>query len=117
MRIGEIRFFTNMDKRCKPNLHFLKFLVLNNRNDMRLSMLQLASPEQLRCVLEVIANVLYGNIRIPPETLRKLKKHKQFLVKLWRGRDSLKRKRVTLKENYKIIRKVLDSAKPFFSSL
>ena len=105
-----------METRCLSNLPYIHLLVFNRNRKQRTALIETASAEQIRCVLEIIANLLYGNIRVPKETLQKFKRHRDALVKLWHGRESLQEKKKFLLVHHNLLFSLLNLSRPFFEN-
>ena len=102
-----------MDHRCSKHLYFLKFLVFNAQEGQRQISLEFASKEQIKCVIEVIGNILVGNIKIEDEAKESLKPHKQNLILLWKSDLDLEEKRQILVNETELLNLCFLAAEPF----
>lgn len=103
-----------MFKRLTSNLHFINLLLDTDIKKIQKKVLiETTTTEQLKTILEIVGNVLYGNIPISDVSKRKLRKHKTLLQTLWHDRSTLSKKRKYVLRHYSAINNVVQSARTF----
>lgn len=75
---------------------FLELLARSKNAKRRKLLANWADKEDILAVSECAANTLSGNVHLKPETLRRLKRHKNALRSLARKNTSLREKRRTI---------------------
>ena len=83
-------------KRIKENKELLKIISKCSKAKDRKVLLQKGSDEFIKSILEIVLNIVKGNVKIPDSAKRKLKKYKKVLRQLICPNTSLKFKRRTL---------------------
>ena len=76
-------------KRVKSNKNFLHSY-LDSNTKTRKDLIRKAKSEQIRCLCELILNVLNANVPTDTSTLEKLKKHKSSIKKVVFAKGPLK---------------------------
>ena len=84
-----------MSRVVKNNLPFLHFLTCCPENQ-RQFLLETATPEQMHTLVQIVFNILHGNIPASKEVTRNLKKHVDALVSLDESSVPYKKKKQTL---------------------
>ena len=106
-----------MEKRVKKARYFLAYIdTIEKRNQLK-KVLAAASDEEIRSLLEVIGNLIEGNLTCRIRDLANLDTHKTLLFKLWEGPGSLRVKRNKLGRSITQIRLVLVAANHFIKEL
>jgi len=81
MKMPSVR--KNQHQRLRDNLDFLTLLAKAKRPEKRRNLLEVATAEQLRTIIDCIKNVLYSDkIPLTSKDKRALKKHKSVLITL-----------------------------------
>ena len=75
------------------NLPFLKLLQQTESEDQRQSLLETATPSQIRSLSEICNHVLKGHCKLDKESRKKLSKNKKLLRKLANPSKTFKTKR------------------------
>ena len=86
-----------MSRVVKNNLPFLHLLTCYPENQ-RQFLLETATPEQIEmhALVQIVFNILHGNMPVSKEVKRNLKKHVDVLVSLVESSVSYKKKKQTL---------------------
>ena len=87
--------FTTMSRVVKNNLPFLQFLTCCPEHQ-RQFLLETATPEQIHALVQILFNMLHGNIPVSKEVKGNLKKHIDALVSLVESSVPYKTKKQTL---------------------
>jgi hypothetical protein len=104
-----------MSSKVKNNAHYLLSL-LKYRKQAR-DYIKLATPNQVKAVCEIVANVVYGNLPIEEQYKRKLWAARKILKSIAiKGQNETYCKRTILKHWDKILI-VLEAVKPFINKL
>ena len=102
-----------MEVRIRPNVSFIKFLITIKTKKQLEAVLSTATTDQIKAVLEIIGNLISGNIAFHSVYIHKLKRFKDLLDNLWNSRDALAVKKTILCENLNALFLVFDAVKPF----
>lgn len=105
-----------MTARIKRNLPLLKRLVSGSSPQRRI-VLQEASDDLIKSIVEIAINTLRGNIPLTKAQLKRLKKEKVVIKKLCNKKQPLKKKRKTVNQKGGFIGSLLGIAIPFLSDL
>ena len=81
-----------MSRVVKSNLPFLHLLTCCPEHQ-RQFLLKTATPEQMHTLVQIVFNILHGNIPVSKEVKRNLKKHVDALVSLVESSVPCKKKR------------------------
>ena len=84
----------------KLNTSFMQFLFDDLPHNQRLHAIKFATEDQLKSIVELIYNLLIGNIPVTTEEISLLKKHKSFLYKLVQNKSNPNKIRGLLCKNY-----------------
>ena len=84
-----------MSRVVKNNLPFLHLLTCCPEHQ-RQFLLETATPEQMHALVQIVFNILHGNIPISKGVKRNLKKHGDALVSLVESSVPYKKKKQTL---------------------
>ena len=84
-----------MSRVVKNNLPFLHLLTCCPEHQ-RQFLLETATPEQIHALVQIVFNILHGNIPVSKEVKRNLKKHADALVSLVESSVPFKTKKQTL---------------------
>ena len=84
-----------MSRVVKNNLPFLHLLTCCPEHQ-RQFLLETATPEQIHALVQIVFNILHGNIPVSKEVKRNLKKHADTLVSLVESGVPFKTKKQTL---------------------
>ena len=107
-------FLTVLETRCMSNRYYINLLTFNDSNKQRETLLQAASNEQARCLIEIVGNLVYGNIESNETELKQLRKKTDLLIKIFHHKTtSLDQKRKLLILNSKTIFRILDISRDF----
>lgn len=100
-----------MGQRLDDNIHFIRLLIdPSTKRKQKKELIKTSTTEQLKTVLEVLGNVLYGNVQVDETAKYKLRKHKTFLKRLWHDRATLNQKRELVLHNFSVVNNVLRSS-------
>lgn len=81
--------------KLKNNLHYLKVLS-ESKPAARTAILENADKELIDCICEAIDNILRGNVKIPTECEKKLRRHAKVLKQLGKKSTGIKTRRQLL---------------------
>ena len=84
-----------MSRVVKNNLPFLHLFTCCPEHQ-RQFLLETATPEQIHALVQIVFNILHGNIPVSKEVKRNLKKHADALVSLVESGVPFKTKKQTL---------------------
>ena len=84
-----------MSRVVKSNLPFLHLLTCCPEHQ-RQFLLETATPEQMHALVQIVFNILHGNIPVSKEVKRNLKKYVDALVSLVESSVPCKKKKQTL---------------------
>ena len=84
-----------MSRVVKNNLPFLHLLTCCPEHQ-RQFLLETATPEQIHALVQIVFNILHGNIPVSKEVKRNLKRHADALVSLVESSVPFKTKKQTL---------------------
>ena len=84
-----------MSRVVKNNLPFLHLLTCCPEHQ-RQFLLETATPEQIHALVQIVFNILHGNIPVSKEVKRNLKNHADALVSLVESSVPFKTKKQTL---------------------
>lgn len=90
-------------------------LLYDCSHKQRVALLQTSNTQQLKLILELLYNLVGGNIDISKQSRTELKPHTNVLNKLTSRRISLVKKRGLLIKNYKVFLLFLKAVKKFLS--
>lgn len=86
-----------MGDKLQKERHFLKFLLHTNEKQQKILLKNLTKP-QMSVIIEVIYNILVGNLIIPDIDKKRLKRHKHNIRKVVsKGLSQKRRKAILLK--------------------
>ena len=106
-----------MEVRIRPNISFIKFLITIKTKKQLEAVLSTATTDQIKAVLEIIGNLISGNIAFHSEYIHKLKRFKDLLDNLWNRWDAPAVKKMILCENLNALFLVFDAVKPFIQRI
>lgn len=96
-----------MSKRMEKNKFFLLFFA-QTRGKQRQLLLQLANREQFLCLLEGVANILLGHVKVTStSTLRALKRHRETFRQLCFNKKTCWKKKKRLLETKPMVGGIL----------
>ena len=81
MPVISLTHFTTMSRVVKNNLPFLHLLTCCPEHQ-RQFLLETATPEQMHSFVQIVFNILHGNIPVSKEVKRNLKENVDILVSL-----------------------------------
>ena len=84
-----------MSRVVRNNLPFLHLLTCCPEHQGQF-LLETATPEQIHALVQIVFNILHGNIPVSKEVKRNLKKHADALVSLVESSVPFKTKKQTL---------------------
>ena len=99
----------------RKNWHFIQLLVTTNVSQ-RLVLFKTSTDDQLSAICEIVLNTLQGNLYIPPDKVKNLKKHKNILRSLSSATLSKRKKRKILITNSKVIVELLSTVQPLLET-
>ena len=87
-----------MSKKLKKHQAFLQLLSEKISVQQRRAILQTTTPEQIKVLSEIAANVVNGSLILPNASIRKLVRYKPLVQLLSDRKTSLSRKKEALKK-------------------
>lgn len=81
--------------RIIPNKHFL-YLLSKSKPIYRKKLLEIATKEELKAIIDILFNISRGSVKIPPSSISRGRKYRQVIKKLISKRGSLGEKRKLL---------------------
>ena len=106
-----------MDRRVYPNVLFLRYIVsLTSKIHLR-EVLVVSSPEEIKTLLEIIANILAGHFTARIADLENLEKYRGELENLWNIKSDINTKKAELYKDIRAVQLVLIAATPFIYEL
>ena len=106
-----------MSSLIKNNIIYIHLLGLTSSKTQRKALLQTATKDQLKSLIELVYNVLYMRIPIAPHYQRNLKKKQSLLESLINRQKSQRYKFNTLRKNPAVIVLIIKAALPTLSTL
>ena len=106
-----------MSKRLKSNLSFIHFLTDNISDVQFKSLLKILTNDQVNTISELAANVLYGNIPISDKFKSILKRFKAKIGSIGNSKNSITNRKRLIAKEYRLVRLLLQSAKPLLKSI
>ena len=106
-----------MSKRLKNNIGLIYFLTDINAPLQLNSVLRTLSKDQVDTISEIAANILYGNIPISDKYKNILKRYKSKIEYIGNAKNSATKRKALVTKSYKLIKILLQAAKPLLKSL
>jgi hypothetical protein len=79
------------------NKNFLQLLCSSNKK-MQKSMIENATPEQIRSICEIIKNLLLGNVQLSDDQLKKIGRKRSILRQILKKKQSLKKRKYLIQQ-------------------
>ena len=106
-----------MEKRLLPNIRYLRYVVsIDSKAHLR-GILAVSSPEEIRTILELVANILEGKFAARIKDLQNLQKYKGKLRNLWDIKTDVDTKKAELCKSVRAIQLVLIASESFIQGL
>jgi len=84
------------DKIIEDNVHLINMIMNNPNKQQQTAMINTMNKSQIKGLQKYLAQFLEGRIQLPPSTLKKLKKDKEFIYQLLNDKIPIKRKKEIL---------------------
>ena len=96
---------------------YLNLLATSKNKKRRDSLVNLASPEEIRAITEIVKNCLVGNVPLHADCLSKMKRHRKKLRLISQRRYPVKRKKTLIKQTGGILSALIPLGVSALSSL
>ena len=117
MSCNTVSLAVRMERRVYPNARFLRYIVsITSKIHLR-EVLVVSSPEEIKTLLEIIANILAGHFAARIADLEKLEKYRGELENLWNIKSDIHTKKAELYKDIRAVQLVLIASETFIHEL
>ena len=104
-----------MSANLKKNWCFIQLLT-STTVQQKLALLKTLTDDQVLVLCEIVLNILQGQLYVPADTVRRLKKHKTFLRSLTSKAVSNRRKKDRIIARHKLVVQLIQIVKPLLET-